>query len=369
MAAILAIAVAGRAMAQVTADEANVLAQGWALLAKGDAVQAGVIAARGLAEYPHSTALLALAVDADVVRAGWQAGLETYERWLGPKRLDNAHALRRIATAALMEASTTKAHARARLEALRALASDGDRAAAARLEAAASERSFGESRVLAESGNEQAIKILLAQLQQAPGSTKTSIIDALARSGSTLPVPALQSLLADPDDLTRASAAAALGQLEARSAIPQLQPLLKDPVFAVRMKAAGALFRLNDSSGLSLLLELANSEHATIRVAAAKELAPQPDAAWQSMVRGLAADPDPLVRLEAARLIAPYDQPLASSVLDGLMRHENIGIREAASTAVADQVASDFDTLRRMLRTDDLLVRVKAAGRILELTR
>lgn len=369
MAAILTIAIAGRAAAQVSPEEANALAQGWALLAKGDAVQAGVVAARGLAEHPHSTALLALAVDADVARAGWQAGLETYERWLGTRRLDNAHALRRIATAILIDASATKAHAKARLEALTALASDGDRAAAARLETAANARSFGESRALAETGNEQAIQILLTQLQQAPGSAKTSIIDALARSGSTLPIPPLQALLSDPDDLTRASAAAALGQLEARSAIPQLQPLLKDPVFTVRMKAAGALFRLNDSSGLSLLLELANSEHATIRVAAAKELAAQPDAAWQAMVRGLATDPDPLVRLEAATLIAPYDQPLAADVLDQLMRHENIGIREAASTAVAEQVASDFATLRKMLRTDDLLVRVKAAGRILELTR
>lgn len=345
------------------------LAQGWSLLAKGDAVQAGLIAGRGLADHPNSTALLSLAVDADVARAGWQAGLETYERWLGQKRLDNAHVLRRIATAILNEAGAAKGDAKSRLEALTALAADGDRGAAAKLEAAANARSFGESRALAEAGNEQAIKILLAQLPQAPGSAKTSIIDALARSGSPLPVPALQTLLSDPDDLTRASAAAALGQLEARSAIPQLQPLLKDPVFTVRMKAAGALFRLNDSSGLSLLLDLANSEHATIRVAAAKELAPQPDAAWQSMVRGLASDPDPLVRLDAARLIAPYDQPLANSVLDGLMRHENIGIREAASTAVAEQVASDFATLRRMLRTDDLLVRVKAAGRILELTR
>jgi hypothetical protein len=117
------------------------------------------------------------------------------------------------------------------------------------------------------------------------------------------------------------------------------------------------------------LSEVAQSEHAAIRVAAAREMASQPDASWQNAVRVLAGDPDPVVRLEAARLIAPYDQPLAQRVLDDLMRDGNIAVREAASSVMVEQVASDFATLRALMRSGDVAVRVKAAARVLELTR
>ena len=345
------------------------LAKGWAHLAKGDAEAAALIASQELARDPHSTAALVLAVDADLSRGGATAGLSTYEKWLGDRRLENAHVLRRVARAMLVESSSGKQpNASARLEALRALAADGDPAAAASLDEAALSNGPLETRTLASMGNEQAVKVLVTRLDAQPGS-KTPIIDALGDSGSTLAVPPLKALLSDPNDLNRAAAAAALGRLGATDTIPQLRPLVEDRVFTVRLKAAGALLRLNDSSGVPLLMELTGNEHAAIRVAAARELVSQPDAAWQSLVRSLTNDPDPTVRLEAARLIAPYDQPLANRVLDALMRDDNIGIREAAAGVLVDRVASDFATLRALLRSDDVAVRVKAAGRILELTR
>jgi len=137
----------------------------------------------------------------------------------------------------------------------------------------------------------------------------------------------------------------------------------------VKLKAAGALFRMNDSSGLALLTELTQSEHAAIRIAAARELASQPDVAWQALVRNLISDPDPVVRLEAAKLIAPYDQALAKQVVDALMQDGNIAVRQAASGAMVEGIAADFPTLRRLLRSGDILIRVRAAARILELTR
>ena len=76
-----------------------------------------------------------------------------------------------------------------------------------------------------------------------------------------------------------------------------------------------------------------------------------------------------MVRLEAARLIAPFDQALANGTLDALTRDANIAIREAASAVLVERVASDFATLRGLLRSGDIAVRVKAAARILELTR
>jgi HEAT repeat protein len=350
------------------AQEAAQLAQGWALLAKGDAAAAALAASQELLRNPYSAAALTLAVDADLARGGPAAALTTYERWLGSRRVDEAYALRRIARALLFDAAAKQTNARARLDALTALAEDGDAAAAAALELASASNAFGETRALASMGNEAAVKRLLAQLETMPGS-KALIIDALGESGSTLAVPPLKALLSDSNDVNRAAAAAALGRLGATEAIPLLKALLNEKFVAVRLKAAGALFRLNDPSGQSLLAEFSNSEHAAIRAAAASELASQPDAAWQGLVRTLATDPDPTVRLEAARLIAPYDQPLAKSVLDALMRDDNIGLREAASGVLVERVANDFATLRTLLRSGDIAVRVKASARILELTR
>jgi HEAT repeat protein len=344
------------------------LAEGWALLARRDAAGAALIAGQVLARDPHNPAAVALAVDAEFVREGPSAALAAYERWLANRKVDDAYILRRIARAMLVEATGKQPNARARLEALQALAADGDLEAAANLERAALENGVGEARALAALGNERAVNLLIGQLAAFPGG-KTPIIDALGDSGSKLAVPPLRTLLSDPNDLNRAAAAGALGRLGATEAIPQLRPLLNDPVFAVKLKAAGALFRLHDSTGLSVLTTTAGSEHAAIRMAAARELAAQPDALWQSLVRTLADDPDPSVRLDAAKLLAPYDQPLAKSVLDALMRDANIGIREAASGVLVEQVATDFATLRTLLRSGDVATRVKAAGRILELTR
>ncbi len=348
-------------------SEAAALADGWARLGRGDAAGASRAAVQVLELDPLSVAAAALAVEAELTRGAAAAGLTAYEKWLGSRRLDDGYVLRRIARALLRESRTKQPNATARLEALRALAADGDGDAASALEKAAVSGSFGETRALAMNGDERGINILIARLASAP--VKGPIIEALAESGSRLPVPQLTALLSDPSDVTRAQAADALGRLGATEATPQLRPLLQDQVFTVRLKAAGALFRLSDSGGLTLLNELAGSEHAAIRMAAARELAAQPDAAWQSLVRSLTSDPDPSVRLDAARLIAPYDPVLARQILDDLMRDSNVAVREAASEVLVERVAGDFATLRPLLRSADVLVRVRAAARILELSR
>ncbi len=344
--------------------EATLLAEGWARLAKGDAEGAAVIAGQAIARQPLSAAALVLAVDADLARGGASAALNTYEKWLGGRKLDDAYALRRVARALLSESTGQESDQPARVDALRALAADGDAAAAAALQRAAS----SDTRALAAAGDERAVTQIIAQLRSAPGG-KNPLIAALAESGSKAAIPELTTLLGDMRDTTRAAAADALGRLGATEAIPGLRLLLNDQVFTVRLKAAGALYRLNDSSGLPFLTDLTQSEHATIRVAAAEQLASQPDGGWQSLVRSLTQDPNPLVRLDAATLIAPYDEALATSVLSALRSDGNVAIREAASAAIVEHVAADVATLRALLGSSDLRVRVKAAGRLLELTR
>jgi HEAT repeat protein len=136
------------------------------------------------------------------------------------------------------------------------------------------------------------------------------------------------------------------------------------------MAAASALYRLRDDSGLNLLEELLASDHAAVRLGAADAMSAQPPSpSWLSVVRALANDPDTTVQLRAARLIAPYDPQLAATVLERLRGAENPAIREEAGRTFVHRVAADFASLRRYLRSPDPLTTVRAASRILELTR
>ena len=51
------------------------------------------------------------------------------------------------------------------------------------------------------------------------------------------------------------------------------------------------------------------------------------------------------------------------------MHDDNMGIRSAASDVFVERVAADFASLRQLLHENELMVRVRAAARILELTR
>jgi HEAT repeat protein len=194
------------------------------------------------------------------------------------------------------------------------------------------------------------------------------VLAAIVSSRSVPAGPALEPLLTESLDDKRAGAADALGKLGLRNAAPKIRPLLNDVMFHVRLRAAAALYRLGDASGLGFLRQQEASEHATIRVEALEATSVNPDPAWQASVKQLLNDSDPLVRLTAARLIAPFDPAAARSTIDGLLTDSNLAIREA-SEAAAGEVATDFTALRRFLRESALLTRVRAAARILSLTR
>lgn len=363
-----AVAVAPAAAQQPPGGEHAALAQGWGLLANGDAVSASAIAAGVLGQNPRSAAALVLAVDAEIARAGGAAGLNIYERWLGIRPLDDAYVLRRVARAMLLEHAADGEAMGVRLEALRALTADGEPVPAAVLQQSAASGSLGETRVLATLGDERAVRALITQLEAASGG-KSHLIASLADSASPLAVPALTDLLTDQNDINRMAAADALGRLGAKGSIPPLRALLSDPVFMVRLAAARALHRMGDQSGVPFLQELARSEHSAVRIGAIEAFADEASPWWQAIARDLATDPDPSVRLGVARLMAPYDQRLALSVLQRLLADENAAVRESAARTLARNVATDFAVLRGLLRNPDPAVRVQAADRLLALTR
>ena len=347
----------------VSSEEAAAMAQYWTLLAQGRFDESARTVATLISRYPRNTSALALLVEMSIAHGGPVKALDAYEVWLGGRTIEEPGVLRRIARAYLYESGRQTQDSAARTEALLALVRDGDVAAAAALGGDPTD-----GRGQSGPAGAAAVDRLGAQMKAASGM-KLREIQRLADTGNPRAAAALVEVLRDEWPENRAAAATALGKLGRAEDIVVLRPLLQDPHGAVRVQAAGALYRLGDTSGAPVLLELAASEHASMRLTAATFLASQPDENWKSLVRALASDPDPSIRLDAARLIAPHDPDLARSVLDNLSRDANAAIREEAALGLVETSRSDFGVLRRTLRTGNSIARVRAADRVLALTR
>jgi HEAT repeat protein len=351
----------------VTPGDAAVLAEGWALLAKGDVANAGRRADDVLSRAPRSVSALSLAVDAALAGGGSGLGLSRYEQWLGSRTTEEPAVLRAIARALLIEAASDERNPTARGMALEALARAGE---TAMLDAELRKKAYAggstETRALAASGDKPALQMLIAQLSL-PGN-KVGLIEAIAATKSPTAVRPLVNLLHDPVIETRVAAIDALGAIGDPSAVQPLQAAYHDPSGYVRLHAASALYRLGDATGVELLQDLARAPAAKDRVFAARALAVRPDGAWMSLVRALISNPDPDIRLDAATLLAKEDPDSARPVLQQLARDTNPAVRDQAMLALIDDLPGDLTGLRTWLRTANRVVRVTAAGRILELT-
>jgi HEAT repeat protein len=349
-------------------EEAILVYQGWRMLSDGDAGQAAQHAAKILVTYPRSIAGLTLLVEAEIVRAGPLVALDAYERWLGNRKIEDGYVIRTVARAMLRELIKSS-DAGARLEALKALAADGDDEALGLLKQPADGGRLPEMFALAAIGEERSVRGLIAQLGTGIGSRRP-IIEALGRSRNPLAIPPLTKLLTDESLDLRSAAATALGRLGAKETVSAMVPLLMDSQpFPVRFSAAGALHRLGDPRGTAFLRKNLSSDHEMVRGQAAEELAAvAEDTSWVPVAKQLIASPDPEMRLLAARLIAPQDEAQARAVFENLMTEQNPAIREAAGHALVNATTSDFASLRRRLRGDPV-GRALAAGRVLELTK
>lgn len=348
-------------------EEAVLVSRGWKMLSDGDAAQAASHASAILTAYPRSVAALALLVEAEIVRAGTLAGLDAYERWLGTRRIEDGYVIRIVALSSLRDASASS-DLGLRIEALKALAADGDAGALALLNNPANGERSPEVLALASIGQERGVRALIAQIGTGFGTTR--MIDALGQSRSPLAIAPLMKLLTNESADFRSAAAAALGRLGAKEAVTAIAPLMSESQpYPVRFAAAAALHRLADAQGTAFLRSTLASTHETMRAAAVEELASVPDdTSWVAHAEALIASRDPQIRLQAASLLARRDAARARAVLENLLADQNPSIREEASYALASLVSSDFVALRRALR-GDTRSRILASNRVLEMTR
>ena len=68
-------------------------------------------------------------------------------------------------------------------------------------------------------------------------------------------------------------------------------------------------------------------------------------------------------------MLAPHDRAATKPVLDALSADPNPAIREAMQIAEADHSTASVPTLRGLMRRGDTMVRIRAAARVLVLTR
>jgi hypothetical protein len=357
-----------RAPQAIGVAEATELANGWAYLAEGRPDQALIRAERLLAADGRHAAALVLAVEAEIARGGTDAALIRYERWLGQRTIEEPAVVRSLALGVLRELGARKSDP-ASLDALRVLAGNGDRAAAAQLAQGSGTANAADTRQRASSGDERAVKALAAQLGR-DGGNALGTIEALGASGSRNAVAPLTARLQHPSPEIRGAAADALGRLGAKYDVAEsLRPLLKDPVSFVRVKAAGALYGVGDMSGIAILTDLASADSSVSRLMAAQAMASQPGSEWQESLRRLTTAPEPEVRVGAAKLLAPYDPETALRVLEAAASDPTPAIRDMAAEVLAEVQAGDLRALRGLLKSPSPRTKIRAAGRILALLR
>jgi HEAT repeat protein len=354
--------------AAIPVEEAAAITSGWALLAEGKHDEASGFATNLLARFPRNISALALAVEVEIARGGPAAGLARYEDWIGARSAEEPGVLRRIARAVLHEWGRQATDGATRAQALEALALDGDQNARAVLVEAAGAGSAPELASLAALGSDEAVDSLIARLSSAPGDRRR-VNEALGGSRNARALPALVEALGDPNDATRVTAAGALGRLGQAAAVEPLKAALNDPRGAVRLEAAGALFELGDYSAYNVLSGLLSDPNPQVRISGVALMASRPDAAWMLEVERLTRETDAFIRLQAARLVAPHNPALAESVVRALVDDLSPGIREAAVPVLADILPDDLTALRQILRRPEGPAKVRAAARILGLTR
>jgi HEAT repeat protein len=320
-------------------DTATVLGRGWTALGSREPAQALTFAQQLLQANPASHDALALGVAATTTAGQPVQALDLYEAWLAASRHEDVLQLQPIAIGVLRQLAENR-EPRVKYSALAALAEAGDADAHRRLQELAGDQGApaGVDADLALAGDGAAVQRLEAQVQAGGPRDKSAAIDALARADAKSATPALIAALSDPAPPSRMAAANALAELEAVEAIPALKGALKDPDPAVRNMAGVALARLGDESGGVTLESLVESPIGELRLQGLRAAARRdPQGTWSGGVERLLQDPDPLVRLRAAGLLLEF-------------RRESETLSKALGTALTDETPAVRTEAARLLR-------------------
>ncbi|MCC5787431.1 MAG: HEAT repeat domain-containing protein [Phycisphaerales bacterium] len=199
------------------------------------------------------------------------------------------------------------------------------------------------------------------------------------------PEPLAAMLFASEDPKVRAHAAFLIGELGDRSAAPMLRqaaaaraPQRARDIEArlMQLQIAEALTKLGDTSQLHTIqasLFVSRPEELEATALAVQILGELRARASENDIRNLIAYRDesnrpmpPEIRLSAALALAKLGRPEAVGVGRELMRHDDAQVRALAAMVLGEAgLEEDLAALERLLEDENGLVRVSAAGGIL----
>lgn len=355
-------------------SRAEVLAAARQALAEGRPADAGSWAQQLLAGQPNDREAAEIAIAALEAGKDHLGALKFYDAFAARTKRHDAGLLAPVAISELRGiAERAGPDVRLRTEALERLARHGDVTATRELRREAEASGTGAAALadiaLARLGDRAASARLGAAASDENIRDKSAVAEAIARAGAGDQVPALIQLLGDPSPITRAAAADALASMDAKAAIPSLKGLLTDEVSRVRARAALALKRQGDSSGDAIIAEMLKSPVSAIRLGALEANRAPRDNRRLSAVKEILDDPDPLNRIRAAEVAALDNPAVARSVLVTVINDPDLTARREACRVLESLPPIDVALFRRLLADAQDVVRVPAAGGILAAAR
>ena len=314
-------------------------------------------------------AVLSLAVESEIGQSGAAAALGLYEQWLGNRAAEEPGTLRRVARAFLYEWTRQATDSVAQVEALKALAREGDADAVTTLTAGAGAGGPVEARALASLGNAEAVDSIRepneddarAQVLRHPRARRERLPSGRGRARRVADRPRRreprQRGRCARQDWTPGRHSAPAAALER----PQWRRARVGRRFARQARGRQRQKRSWKSW----------------RPVRTRRSAVAPRCSWPRSLtrsgrrsgRGLANDSDAATRLDAARLLAPYNPEFARPIFDSLLNDSNPAIRDLVGQAVAQAPDVGFPRLRQLLRAGTGAVKVAAADRVLSMTR
>jgi HEAT repeat protein len=301
-------------------------------------------------------------IEALLVKGDVAAALDRYERQAGAVGSGDVGLLAPIARAVLTELSKSDA-AEIRDAALLKLARHGDAAARRAIAGLVAEGDPSALGALASQGDRAAVARLEGFVTGSaiPGQ-RHAAVEALGQAGSSRSAGVLRKALADSDPLLRVTAAEAIGTLHVEAAIPDLVANLDHEMLLVRVSAAVALKRLGDGTGDAILQEALQSPLPDVRIMAAKAWADSGDTSWVGAILPV-LQADGLTRLHAAELLLDQDPAGAQAVLAEALADKNPVTRDEAARILARR--GDLGALARLLGDPIPWARLHAADTIL----
>lgn len=359
------------AAAQSGASPDDRLTRAKAALSRGETKQAFDLIDEVLTATPGRRDAAALKIETLSGQGDWAGAHAAYSAWRTASQKDDQALLVPVSRAVLLDIAATDQGLKA--EALERLACAGDSRVLEQLKppakpTTASPPALDALLVLARFGDAAALAEVRRLASAGARGARISALQTLERIRDRALTGELERALTDADPTVRLAAVTLARRSPSPRLAAPLKTLLDDRILLMRLEAAAALQALGDPRGVPLLEQALTSEFVDARLAAVRGLAAGNSAKWQPVAREILKNRDGLFRVEAAELLLGADPLAAKAVLREAGADPNPTVRGAVAAVLARQAVPMVDMLSPLVADASPMVRLEAAGRLLNPT-